>query len=366
MMKYVILNIYKLINTLNIFILIFVSKQKNKSPVLFVNGARSGSKGGPKVKIQRLISLFDISRYGSNIFYCLSNCIYSYNLFVKCFVKYRMPIIYNQNGVFHKSWYEGNISNKNNKMKFYLKYSDYVFYQSEFCKKCCDQIIYKRAKDFKILYNAVDTKVFIPGYVNTTKDISILKVGIYNKKNMWRLIEVIKALKKINEVNHYKYTLSIVGPICKNIRFDIDELINKCNLKNEIFILGKVEQSNMIKIMQRHQLFLSTKIHDPCSNAIIEAMACGLPIIYHNSGGNVELVDNAGWSFGIKNDKIEKVDINNIDIFRIFKKIKSSEISIKSKLARIRAENNFDITKWEFEHKKIFLHYLKKIESNNK
>ena len=365
-MKHIFLNVYKLINTLNFIFLIFLSKQKRKIPILFVNGARSGSKGGPKVKIQRLISLFQISRYESNIFYCLSNCIYSYTAFVKYFVKYRMPIIYNQNGVFHKVWYQGDISIKNQNMKFYLKNSDYIFYQSKFCKKCCDQMIYKRAKDFKILYNAVDTKVFVPRDINITNKISILKVGIYNKNNKWRLVEVIKALKKINEVNDYKYTLSIVGPIDKNIQFDIDELINKYNMNNHIFIIGKVEQRNMIQIMQKHQLFLSTKINDPCSNAIIEAMACGLPVIYHNSGGNMELVHNSGWGFGIKSDNIQKVDINNNDIVTILKDIKIPEILIKSKLARIRAQKHFDISKWEREHKKVFLYYLDKFESINK
>ena len=34
--------------------------------------------------------------------------------------------------------------------------------------------------------------------------------------------------------------------------------------------------------------------NEPCSNAIVEALACGLPVIYRDSGGNRELADEYG------------------------------------------------------------------------
>jgi glycosyltransferase involved in cell wall biosynthesis len=42
-------------------------------------------------------------------------------------------------------------------------------------------------------------------------------------------------------------------------------------------------------------LLLHTKVLDPCPSLVIEAMACGLPVVYAKSGGTVELVaDEAG------------------------------------------------------------------------
>ncbi len=47
--------------------------------------------------------------------------------------------------------------------------------------------------------------------------------------------------------------------------------------------------------MRRAHVLLHTKVKDPCPTLVIEAMACGLPVVHPASGGTVELVgDEAG------------------------------------------------------------------------
>ena len=336
-----------------------------ENAVLFFNGAISGSGGGPKVKVKRLKNLFKSSRFNPNIIYCLSNCIYSYNYIIEKYIKFKIPIIYNQNGIFHKVWYKGDIGSKNKEMEFYLKNSDYVFYQSKFCKKCCDQIIYKRTKDFKILYNAVNTNFFFLLDAKETSCIPILKIGIYNQENAWRLVDSIETIHKANQLVANKFSLSIVGPIDKLTRKRIYELVDKYNMSKDIFLIGKTHQNKLVEIMQRHKILLSTKIYDPCSNSIIEAMACGLPVIFHNSGGNFELVKDAGWSFGEKLLSIKTLKINKSDLLSILTNITIQEIPYKSKLARLRAEKYFNISKWEIEHRKAFKFATQKINNKN-
>ncbi len=56
-----------------------------------------------------------------------------------------------------------------------------------------------------------------------------------------------------------------------------------------------IEQSDAPDVYRRAHLLLHTKVNDPCPSAVIEAMACGLPVVYPASGGTVELVgDEAG------------------------------------------------------------------------
>ena len=359
-MKELIIIIYRFLNTLNILYISLVKKNVNLNPVLFLNGAIAGSSAGPKVKVTRLRSLFKISRFNPNIFYCLSNCIYSYNYVVIKYVKSKIPIIYNQNGIFYKAWFKGDVVSKNKKMEFYLRNSDYVFYQSQFCKRCCDETIYKRTTNYKILYNAVDTDIFIPGKKLKTSYISILKIGTYTKENIWRLLDTIETIHNVNKHRIYKYKLSIVGSVDEYSKNRAMLLISKYKMKRDIFFLGKINQNKLVEIMQKHMIFLTTKIHDPCSNAIIEAMACGLPVIFHNSGGNIELVDKAGWGFGKKQKSIKEIVINKNELLSKLKKITKKEISYKSKHARYRAEKYFNISKWEKEHIEIFKYFAEK------
>lgn len=50
-------------------------------------------------------------------------------------------------------------------------------------------------------------------------------------------------------------------------------------------------------MLREHDVYLTASRNDPCSNALIEALACGLPAIYHDSGGHPELVRFGGLPF---------------------------------------------------------------------
>jgi glycosyltransferase involved in cell wall biosynthesis len=49
--------------------------------------------------------------------------------------------------------------------------------------------------------------------------------------------------------------------------------------------------------LRDHDVYLATSRDDPCSNALLEALACGLPAAFLRSGGHPELVGDAGIGF---------------------------------------------------------------------
>ena len=49
--------------------------------------------------------------------------------------------------------------------------------------------------------------------------------------------------------------------------------------------------------LRHHDLYIAPSRNDPCSNALLEALACGLPAAYLDSGGHSELVHDAGLPF---------------------------------------------------------------------
>jgi glycosyltransferase involved in cell wall biosynthesis len=50
-------------------------------------------------------------------------------------------------------------------------------------------------------------------------------------------------------------------------------------------------------LLRQQDVFLAASLDDPCSNALLEALACGLPALYRRSGGHPELVGEAGVGF---------------------------------------------------------------------
>jgi glycosyltransferase involved in cell wall biosynthesis len=49
--------------------------------------------------------------------------------------------------------------------------------------------------------------------------------------------------------------------------------------------------------LRRHDVFLAPSLNDPASNALLEALACGLPAVCRRSGGHPELVGEGGLLF---------------------------------------------------------------------
>lgn len=49
--------------------------------------------------------------------------------------------------------------------------------------------------------------------------------------------------------------------------------------------------------LRQHHIYITASLHDPCSNALLEGLACGLPALYRKSGGHPEIVKGAGLGF---------------------------------------------------------------------
>ncbi|MBL8764855.1 MAG: glycosyltransferase family 4 protein [Phycisphaerae bacterium] len=51
------------------------------------------------------------------------------------------------------------------------------------------------------------------------------------------------------------------------------------------------------ELLREHHVYLTASRNDPCSNALIEALCCGLPALYLDSGGHAEIVGAGGLPF---------------------------------------------------------------------
>jgi glycosyltransferase involved in cell wall biosynthesis len=86
----------------------------------------------------------------------------------------------------------------------------------------------------------------------------------------------------------------------RNLDLDSFELTfaGRTNVKFErIRAVGPLPSESLAELLRTQDLYLAPSRDDPCSNALLEALACGLPAAYLRSGGHPGLVGEAGIGF---------------------------------------------------------------------
>jgi glycosyltransferase involved in cell wall biosynthesis len=195
----------------------------------------------------------------------------------------RAPIVVNQSGVAYPGWAGPDTERINRPFRRALLAADHILYQSEFCKRSADEFLGEPRGSWEILYNAVDVGHFSPG-TPLAGDPILLLGG--DQTQAYRLAVALRTLAQLPEAR-----LIVTGRLVADPRPLLDEL----GVTERVELVGRYAQRDAPALFRRAHLLLHTKVNDPCPTAVIEAMACGLPIVYAASGGTVELVgDEAG------------------------------------------------------------------------
>lgn len=62
-------------------------------------------------------------------------------------------------------------------------------------------------------------------------------------------------------------------------------------------VVPPVGSEALAALLREHDVYVAASVNDPASNALLEALACGLPAVYARSGGHPEIVGEAGFGF---------------------------------------------------------------------
>jgi glycosyltransferase involved in cell wall biosynthesis len=139
-----------------------------------------------------------------------------------------------------------------------------------------------------------------------------------------------------------------------------EPLLEELGLRDSVEFLGRYSQREAPAIMRRAHLLLHTKVQDPCPSVVIEAMACGLPVVYPASGGTVELVDGeagigvphpVGWD---RDQPPAPEDLADA-VLRVL-----ADRARYAEGARRRAVERFDVRPWLDRHEELFNQLLAK------
>jgi glycosyltransferase involved in cell wall biosynthesis len=80
-------------------------------------------------------------------------------------------------------------------------------------------------------------------------------------------------------------------------RFDMTFVGRAPTTFERIRVVGPLGSDGVAELLRHHDVYVAASRDDPCSNALLEALACGLPAAFLASGGHPELVGEAGLPF---------------------------------------------------------------------
>jgi len=130
-----------------------------------------------------------------------------------------------------------------------------------------------------LIPNYIETDIFKPLNGNKVKG-SICFVGRLNQeKNLCALLKALKGLP---------YTLTIIGS------GNEEEKLRKLANENEINVnfLGNIPNHALPKILNEHELFILPSLYENMPKTLLEAMACGMPVIGTNVKGINEVIEH--------------------------------------------------------------------------
>ena len=256
-------------------------------------------------------------------------------------------VVVNQDGVAYPGWAGERTDELNGTLRRALLAADHVLYQSEFSKRSADHFLGDPGATWEILPNAVDVQHFTPAAAPVEGGPVLLLGG--DQTQVYRLELGLRTLAALT-ARHPDARLLITGRLVVSPEPLIDEL----GLRARVHLLGEYAQRDAPGIFRRAHLLLHTKVNDPCPTLVIEAMACGLPVVHPASGGTVELVgDVAGIGVphrdGWERDEPPTAEALADAVDRVL-----SDLPRYSSAARERAVGRFSIEPWLTRHHELF------------
>jgi glycosyltransferase involved in cell wall biosynthesis len=97
----------------------------------------------------------------------------------------------------------------------------------------------------------------------------------------------------------------------RHLDFDRYELTFAGNTQatfERIRVVAPLPSADLADLLRTQDVFLAPSRDDPCSNALLEGLACGLPAVFVRSGGHPELVGDGGVGFDDPEEVLAALD----------------------------------------------------------
>jgi len=160
----------------------------------------------------------------------------------------------------------------------------------------CSEGLKNRALSFlpsvsiDVIPNGVDLEQFYPAQTNQkTETLKLLTVG---RLSVTKRVEILIDVAELLSRQGFKLHLTIVGG--GDLENNLRKMVLQKELGNIVEITGRIESKKMPQLYRQNHIFISATIQEGMSNAMLEAMASGLPIVTTPCEGVKELIADNG------------------------------------------------------------------------
>ncbi|MDO8524133.1 MAG: glycosyltransferase [bacterium] len=171
--------------------------------------------------------------------------------------------------------------------------ADGTVWQSKWSQRENKKLFKYQCQNETVIYNAPNEQIF------NKKEKTEFK-----KNNKVKIIAVSWSVGVLKGFDIYKF-------LDENLNFKKYQMVfvgrSPIKFKN-IEMIEPVTHQKLAEILKKNDIFISGSKIESCSNALIEALNCGLPCLAFNSSSNPEIVGRGGELFSSEKDLLFKID----------------------------------------------------------
>lgn len=162
-----------------------------------------------------------------------------------------------------------------------------------------------RGRDF-VVYNGVDTERFCPDENKPASEILRL-VAVGNLIPLKGHDLTIKALKKLRDEGYENISLMIAGR--GPLEQDLKDLVKELDMEDKVTFIGYVPYDDVVKLLQRSDVFVLPSWYEALGCVYLEAMACGLPAVGCKGNGIDEILEDGKNGFLVEPKSVDEIVI---------------------------------------------------------